>query len=296
MLEQNLLRSEAPITAEEWDAIDRTVVAMAKSQLVGRRFINVFGPLGAGVQSYHQDVFAGTDSATISMMGNEDIHPVHAETRKFVTFPIIFKDFMIFWRDIETSRSFGLPLDTSSAAGAAIFVARAEDSLILNGDDQLGIEGLMNAKWRNTVPLLDWSVPGQAFQNVVNATRKLIADGYFGPFAMVVSPGMFAMMQRVYDNTGVLEINQVRELVTAGVFQSPVLSDSDAVIVSVGPQNLDIAIAQDFITAYLGPEHMNHPFRVLESLVLRIKRPESICTLEPQDSDKGKSSRTRAGV
>jgi hypothetical protein len=25
---------------------------------------------------------------------------------------------------------------------------------------------------------------------------------------------------------------------------------------------------------------MNHPFRVLESLILRIKHPDSICTLE----------------
>jgi uncharacterized linocin/CFP29 family protein len=282
MLDSLLIRDEAPLTPAEWQEIDSVVVHVATSQLVGRRFINVFGPLGAGVQSYHQDIFAGTDSATISMVANEDIHPVHAETRKFMTLPIIFKDFSIYWRDIETSRAFNMPLDTSAAAGASMFVARGEDSLILTGDDKLGMEGLMNAKWRNTVPLLDWDEPGKAFLNTVNATRKLIQDGFYGPFAMVVSPSMFAKMQRVYDGTGVLEINQVRELVTAGVFQTPVIDDNQAVVVSTGPQNLDIAIAQDFVTAYLGPDHMNQPFRVLESLTLRIKRPESICTLEPQ--------------
>ena len=31
---------------------------------------------------------------------------------------------------------------------------------------------------------------------------------------------------------------------------------------------------------FLGPEKMNHPFRVMESLVLRIKRPGAIVTLE----------------
>ena len=80
--------------------------------------------------------------------------------------------------------------------------------------------------------------------------------------------------------TGVLEINQVRELVTAGVYQTPALTEHQAVLVSTGPQNMDLAIAQDFVTAFLGPERMNLPFRVLESLALRIKRPESICALE----------------
>jgi hypothetical protein len=37
--------------------------------------------------------------------------------------------------------------------------------------------------------------------------------------------------------------------------------------------------------AYLGAEHMNHPFRVFESVYLRIKRHGSICTLEPGSSD-----------
>jgi uncharacterized linocin/CFP29 family protein len=45
-------------------------------------------------------------------------------------------------------------------------------------------------------------------------------------------------------------------------------------------QNLDLVVAQDLVTAYLGPENMDHHFRVLESLVLRIKRPGAICALE----------------
>jgi uncharacterized linocin/CFP29 family protein len=92
---------------------------------------------------------------------------------------------------------------------------------------------------------------------------------------------MYAKMQRVYDNTGVLEINQVREIVEAGVFRTPVLPNNKAIVVSTGAENFDIAVAQDLVTAYLGPQDMSHPFRVLEALVLRIKRPQAICTLEP---------------
>jgi uncharacterized linocin/CFP29 family protein len=44
-----------------------------------------------------------------------------------------------------------------------------------------------------------------------------------------------------------------------------------------GQENVDFVIAQDLITAYLGPEGMDHLFRVFESVILRVKRPESIC-------------------
>lgn len=286
MLEENLLRNEAPLTAEEWSRIDEVVVQVARNTLVGRRFISIFGPLGAGVQSVYQDTFAGADKGTVSLLGEEDTHPVHAEVRNFMPVPIIYKDFFLHWRDIETGRGCNIPLDISPAAGAASFIAQAEDNLIFNGNEQVGLEGLMNAKWKNTIPLLNWDESGQAFQNVVDATRKLIDTGFFGPYAMAVSPNLYSKMQRVFDNTGVLEINQVRELVTAGVFQTPVLAGNAAVVVSTGPQNFDLAVAQDLITAYLGPEKMNHPFRVVESLVLRIKRPEAICTLEPQGKGK----------
>lgn len=292
MLRENLLRQDAPLSAEEWQRIDEVVVEVARSRLVGRRFINMFGPLGAGIQCIQRDTFAGADAAGTSLLGEEDIHPVHAEARNFTAIPLIFKDFQMYWRDIETSRSSGTPLDASAAAGAADLVARAEDDLILNGSERLGLEGLTNARWRNTVPLRNWDEAGQAFQNVVDATRKLSDAGYFGPFAMAVSPNMFAKMQRVFDNTGILEIDQVRGLATAGVFQTPVLPDNGAALASTGAQNFDIAIAQDLITAYLGPDKMNHPFRVLEALILRIKRPEAICTLEPQGEEKKRSKKS----
>jgi uncharacterized linocin/CFP29 family protein len=43
---------------------------------------------------------------------------------------------------------------------------------------------------------------------------------------------------------------------------------------------MDLAVAMDMVAAYLGAAQMNHPFRVLEALILRIKHPDAICTLE----------------
>ena len=45
-----LNREEAPLSHEEWEKLDKIVVATAQKRLVGRRFITMRGPLGVGVQ------------------------------------------------------------------------------------------------------------------------------------------------------------------------------------------------------------------------------------------------------
>ena len=44
----------------------------------------------------------------------------------------------------------------------------------------------------------------------------------------------------------------------------------------------------DMRTAYTESSKMNHHFRVLETVVLRIKRPEAICTIEGAPAVGGK--------
>ena len=77
---------------------------------------------------------------------------------------------------------------------------------------------------------------------------------------------------------GRLEIKFIKELMADGVYQSPVLKGNEGVVVATWRENLDLVIGQDFITDYLCADGMDHPFRVFETVLLRIKRPEAICT------------------
>lgn len=95
---------------------------------------------------------------------------------------------------------------------------------------------------------------------------------------MVVSPAMYAKLHRMMGRGARLEISFIKELMDDGIYQSPVLEANQAVVVATGPENLDLVIGQDLITAYLGVDEMDHPFRVFETVLLRIKRPEAICT------------------
>ncbi|MCL4458766.1 MAG: bacteriocin family protein [Chloroflexi bacterium] len=270
-----LMRDQAPLTAEQWEHIDKVVTEVAQRTLVGRRFIPIFGPLGVGIQVIPKPAFYGAEAGVEELSKEKE-----ARAAKYIPLYTIQRDFVLHWRELETSKQLNMPLELGPAAASAAFCAQAEDNLIFNGNRGLGCEGLLNAEGRNLLPLSDWTATGNAFRDVVAATEKLLSAGFFGPYAAVLSPQLYAAIHKVYENTSVLEIEQVRKIITDGVYYSPSLLADSGLIVATGLQNMDLVIAQDLVTAFLETSNMDHRFRVLEILALRIKRPGAICVLE----------------
>ncbi len=272
--------TELPLNDKQLERLRAEIVKEATRTLVGRYFIEVYGPLGAGLESISFETFERDDLARIDLEGGIDAKIATPKQESYIRIPIIYKDFELHWRDVELSKKLGAPLDVTRAIRAAHFVADREDDLIFNGSEELGIEGLTNAKGRNSVPLGDWDRFGVAFDTVHAATEKLLALNHHRPYACVLSPHLYSSLLKVKDGQHLLELDQLMRLCTDGVYQSPSMPRSRGVIVSTGPQNFDLAVAQDLDLSYLGPRAMNHELRVFESVVLRIKRPTAICTLE----------------
>ena len=202
--------------------------------------------------------------------GTEVVAVGSGEERKVLDLVFIEEDFGLSWRDIEANRKAGLPPDLGAAAKASMACARKEDEMIF---------GALTAAAGKQVPIGDWSEPRSAFASIVEATEKLVADSFYGPFAVVLSPALYAKTQRVVEGVGRLESKLIKDVAEGGVFRSPVLGEGQGLVLSLGVFNLDLVVGQDLITAYMGNDKLDHCFRVLESLVLRIKRPGAICAL-----------------
>jgi uncharacterized linocin/CFP29 family protein len=273
-------RDSAPLTEAEWSKIDEAVVNTARRMLVGRRVIEVLGPMGPGVYTIPYSIFSGTSSTGIDMVGEQDDFIVAPSSRATTSVPMLYKDFKIMWRDVEADRHMGLPLDVSTAAVAANYVAVQEDNLIFNGNKELGQVGLLNVQGRKTVKISNWDESGSALADAVKAVAALSEAGHYGPYAMVVSPILFGRMVRVYGNTGMLELDQVKALISGGVYYSNSISGNKAVVLATGGHNVNLAVGQDMTTSYMGPTNMNHVFRVLETAALLVRRPDAICTIE----------------
>jgi uncharacterized linocin/CFP29 family protein len=288
-----LQRDQAPLGPDEWAALDQTVVRTAQSVLVGRRFISLVGPFGPGIEALPNDFLGGGGQGVVDLLGNEEGESLRIERRRFLALPLLYKDFWVHWRDLESSRQLGVPLDVGKAAAAAAATAQAEDRLVFDGEPALDLPGLRTTDGRQTLPMSDWGSMGRAFGDVVEGVRVLTQAGFTGPYALAVSPRLYADLNRIFDDSGVLELEQVEKLARRGVFPTAVLPEPTALLVDSGAQNLDLAVGVDLSTAYLESSNMNHLFRVVESLVLRIRRPGAICTFEPPTSQ-GRGARSQA--
>src|SRR6185369_133763 len=153
------------------------------------------GPYGAGMQTVPNVSLVGITEGRKSILGLTGT-AIKPQGHRSAIVPIIFKDFISHWRDIEESRLTGQGFPKAKAAAAAAFCARAEDRLVFLGDELLGYEGLMTTEGRNAIYGLEWENPGNAFKNFTKITRILEQKGHSGPYAAVVHPKIYTNMHR----------------------------------------------------------------------------------------------------
>lgn len=245
-----LMRDAAPLSQNEWQAIDSLVVKIAREFLVGRRFLDLVGPFGAGMETVPVGV---------------------GEARRHIPLFLIEQSFTLHWRDVEASRKLGVPVELGAAAQAAMACARMEDKLVL--------DGLWDAAEKG-VSVADWGKAGGPLQSVVAATELLFEDGFFGPYALVMSPDLYTQTQRVSPGMGRMVSKLIADVAEGGMFRSQLLGEAQGMVLALGAFNFDLVVGQDMVTAYEGNEGLDHSFRILETIALRIKRAGAICRLE----------------
>ncbi len=278
-LESFLDEEASPLTPEEWCQMRACVVDVARRHLVGRRIIDLFGPLGAGVEAIGLTQRVERQRASLDEDQDDGGSPSRHRALSPKSIPVIHRDFTLHWREIAAAHDNGVPLDFSPAIEAALACARREDELIFYGDESRGVPGLLTVPGRIQVPLGDWRAPGEGLSAMVRAAEALQHDNPL-PYALLLSPRLFSLLHRVFGDGGTLEIDAIRSFIQGGVFVSNQLELETAALIAPGPQNFDLAVAIDLSVAYLGAEEMEHPFRVLEAVLPRVKRPLAICTFE----------------
>ncbi len=116
--------------------------------------------------------------------------------------------------------------------------------------------------------------------SVIAATQALFADGFFGPYAVVMSPDLYTQTQRVSHGMGKMVGKLIADVAEGGMFRTPLLGEAQGMCWRWAPIISILSLGQDLVTAYAGNEGLDHSFRVLETLALRVKRAGAICKLE----------------
>ncbi|HOT92299.1 MAG TPA: family 1 encapsulin nanocompartment shell protein [Anaerolineae bacterium] len=267
-MENILMRNGAPLTPEQWQLIDATVSEVINRIVVGRRILDLYGPLGYGAYTVPLYTYSSKEG-----------EPVRAKVTRQLTLSTLMKDFIITAKDLDLT-SAGQPFDTAPVAATATQIALAEDKLIFEGDAAEGSEGLLNATGRQTLPLGNWNEEGQALADISTATATLVSAGFYPPYYVAMHPMLYTKLQRVYGRRGILEIELLEKQATGGVFATPAIPQNKVLVIAAQPQYVDLAVGLDIATGFIETVNLEHRFAIMETLALRIKQPGAICTLE----------------
>ena len=113
-MSEYLMRDAAPLSEGEWESLDNVVIKAARQFLVGRQFIKLVGPLGAGTEM----VPVGT-----------------GDKRHFLALNLIQKDFTLSWKEL------------GPAAKAAMLCAQQEDTLIFKALTEAAKASVAPGNW-----------------------------------------------------------------------------------------------------------------------------------------------------
>ncbi len=268
-----LSRDNSGLPSELWKEIDATVKQAAAKSLTGRRFLHIYGPLGAGAQSIAVDSSGDTEEVFEDGL-------ITTKGRRFVEIPALYEDFTLSARDLENSRKYGTPVDLTRVKYAAEAGARREDRFLYFGNERLGYDGLLTAAGTQKITRSDWTSGENAFSDIASAAGLFAAKGIFGSYTLAISPDLYYQLQRIQPGTGVLEIDRISKLLGGNILNAPALGAGKAVLVCAEPENMDLVIGQDLAAAYLEQKDLNHSFRLLETVLLRVKRREAIAVFE----------------
>ncbi len=267
-----LARGDAPFSAEFWNALDKAVIETAKRHLVCRRFLPLYGPLGAGAS------FVPVDASE----KKEEIEGglARISSRRAVELAMLCKDFTLLWRDLAEAEKNALAYDFSAASSAARLCTKTEDELILFGKKELGVEGLFSAKGAHKIKMSDWTTGEGAFKDVAAAIGYFHGANMLGRLALVVTPDLYIALERLTPAAGVLELERVKSLLEGRVYCAGEFGLKKAALVCAESEYMDLAVGLDLSVAYLGQSELNYPFRVMESIALRLKEPKAIVLFE----------------
>lgn len=200
--------------------------------------------------------------------------------------PVIYKTFLIQWRDILASRRLGPSLLDDAVRTAAWEVADAEDRLLLSGECPtwlaLGMQGLSTITGHPSATATgNW--PGNAVADINTARANLQAAGYVGiPPILIGPPAMVKCLDQFMTNTAVTYRQALldNELVSA-VYESANLYDANCdqdIILLVVPQKDNFYMVESMApTTLLWRDKMDNVYGTVREIVAPvIPRPASI--------------------
>lgn len=262
-----LKRSCAPILDSAWEAIDAEARRLFRARLVGRRVVDVVGPLGwekGGVNLGHVDVPEDAQSKDARVrFGLRAVQPL-VEIRASFELGV--------WNLDDAGRG-ASDLDLDALTTTALEVAEFEDRAIFSGFVAGGIGGIIDESAHDAIEL--GKEPGAYPERIANAVLTLDDAGIGGPYALVLGREAFTRIEG--QGRGYPPRREIEKQLGGPVLYSAVVEGG--VLLSMRGGDFELTLGADLGIGYETHDAKNVRLFITETMTFRVLESKAAIAL-----------------
>jgi uncharacterized linocin/CFP29 family protein len=262
----HLRRELAPISDAAWEEIDSEAGRSLRNFLPARRLVDFEGPLGWDATC----VATGRcDPLTAPSDG------VEALTRRTRPLVELRAQFTLERRELDAVDRGAQDPDLSPLIEAAKRIALAEDTLVFNGSDPAGMQGIMSASPGAVLPIsTDY---GEFPSLVASAVARLRSQGVDGPYGVALGPRCYTGVIETTQHGGYPVLEHLHLITGGPVVWAPAVDGS--VVMSLRGGDYRLVVGQDLSIGYLSHDAERVTLYFEESLTFSNDTPEAAVAL-----------------
>lgn len=260
-----LKRSFAPLTEKQWQEIDNRAREIFKTQLYGRRFVDVEGPYGWE--------YAAHPLGEVEVLSDEN-ETVKWGLRKSLPLIELRATFTLGLWELDNLERGKENVDLSSLEETVRKVAEFEDEVIFEGCEKSGVKGLLSFKEERKIQC--GNSPGDLLESLMRALSTFSKEGIDGPYTLVINTDRWINLLK--EGTGHYPLEKrVTELLGGRVITTPRIED--ALVVSERGGDFKLILGQDLSIGYEDREKDSVRLFVTETFTFYVVNPEAMVYL-----------------
>jgi uncharacterized linocin/CFP29 family protein len=239
---------DEPLQAEQGLTLLPSAIKIARRDFVGRKLLPI-RYIDPTTQTFGYDVLSEMSAARIDPKypGRETLDIVNL-SRTPVNIPTMHKEFEIPKADLDSSRSTGLPLNTTYSDAATYLVGLLEDTLLMIGSATEGvvISGLYNGAGNSDETNYDWATPAHIITSINAAMAKLAEDHINRPYNLLIPPEQDGYLAVLVNDGPSTYYDWVKKRIGGEVFVSEGMATGTGLLSKANPVGLfEYVVAED---------------------------------------------------
>ncbi|KUK23348.1 MAG: encapsulin [Synergistetes bacterium] len=261
-----LRRNISPLTAKQWEEIDKRAKEVFSTQLHGRAVVDVVGPFGWE--------YAAHPTGEIELLSKED-DAVKFGLRKALPLVELKSYFYLDLNELDKLERGQPAIDLSALEEAVRNVAVFEDGAIFEGCEQSGIKGFLAYKEERSIP--SSTTEEEFLESLYKAMANFSLNGISGPYTLVINIDKWVEIVKASKHYPIHK--KVEDILKGGkVLLTPRISDG--LLVSERGGDFELILGQDLSIGYEATEGSKVKLFITETFTFRIITPEALIHLK----------------